>query len=244
MELSNTPGQSESDTQTVQNQPVVQKVQSVKKRRLATTRGLNSSGRGAAQYSVTPNNTPSRISVIHSTPITTQSIPAFIPTFPLQGISSIPGPVRLPPHPPFSPAGQLGRPVTGPAVLPPRSSTRVSLISPSLYVTGAECGALSAEPEPDPSLDWDNFGESPTFGILQAARGIQALQLTECLKEVEDITGIEDIRKLTLVETSESSLHCEQHSDNMEPSQQRELMLDENDKLEKLRDAVYDMMSD
>ena len=86
------------------------------------------------------------------------------------------------------------------------------ITTPRLFVTGAECGALSAEPEPEPSLDWDNFGESPSFGILHAARGIQALQLTECLKKIEDITGIEDIRKVTLVDTSELSLPCDQHS--------------------------------
>lgn len=63
----------------------------------------------------------------------------------------------------------------------------------------------------------------------------------------KDITGIEDIRKVTLVDTSELSLPCDQHSVSME-REARELlgqqMVEENKKLEELRDAVYDMMDD
>lgn len=62
------------------------------------------------------------------------------------------------------------------------------ITTPRLFVTGAECGALSAEPEPEPPLD--NFGESPSFGILHATRGIQALQLTECLKETRILLAL------------------------------------------------------
>ena len=261
VELSNTPSQSEiveealEATQTVEKQPAAQKVQSVRKRRrLATTRGLSSSGRGASQNLITPNNTPLRTPVITSTPITTDSIPASRQALPFQGISSLPVSVQLPPHPPYSPAGQYYLPLPGPAVQPPRTN-RVSVISPRIFVTGA------SSVDPDPSLDWDNFDDSPSYRLSQAALGLQKLNIRDCLEDIEDLTGVEDIRKITLVDTTESSLSGEGQSgmdqqnttQNMQSgqtmsNQDRELlgqeMLLENQKLTDMRDIVFDMMED
>ena len=75
------------------------------------------------------------------------------------------------------------------------------------------------------------------------------LRITACYSEIENLTGIEDIRKITLVETSESSLSFDQdqHQQSLIMAQDRLLgqqMLEENKRLEEMRDKVLDMMED
>ena len=185
-------------------------MKSSKKRRLAFTRGLSNLDRGTKSNSATPFNSPIRVPVISSTPISTSLVREAVPP---PGISSLP--VQLPPYPPYSPATAGGvsgpRGIVGqalPPTLPPISaadhsgpgaegntgSHRVSVISPRIFVSEAICGKDSAEPEPDPSLDWDNFRESPSYRLASATAGIKNLQITTSLEG----TGLEDIRKITL----------------------------------------------
>ena len=136
-----------------------------------------------------------------------------------------------------------------PALLPPRS-IRVSVISPSLFVTGGDCGVSSVHSEPEVSLDWDGFDENPIFGAIGAARAVTGVET-----ETPEITGIEDIKKITLVDTSVSSLSS--HSDldlavrepvrmsqqeQIEQEQLAQQMIEENSNITLLRDNVYDMM--
>ena len=122
-------------------------------------------------------------------------------------------------------------------------SIRVSVISPSLFVTGADCGVSSVHSEPEVSLDWDGFAENPSFGAIGAARAATGVEA-----EVSEITGIEDIKKITLVDTSVSSLssHSDQNLAIQEPinmSDQERLaqqMIEENASITLLRDNVYD----
>jgi hypothetical protein len=65
------------------------------------------------------------------------------------------------------------------------------------------------------------------------------------LQEIEGLTGLEDIRKITLVETSESSFSSE--SGNMSFSQQQQYdteLARENENLMDLQQRVLDMMED
>ena len=141
-----------------------------------------------------------------------------------------------------------------PALLPPRSNQRVSVISPRIFVTGGDCGVSSVHSEPEVSLDWDNFAEIPKFVDTRAAREAQEIHIENCSPEVDDITGIEDVQKVTLVDTSVSSLSSNhepiapQNTVKMAVSQDQESMkqhmIQENEKTVLLRDTVYDLMED
>ena len=77
MEFSETPDQSEGEP--IETEKVVQKVKSSKKRRLASTRGLSSLDRGTKSNSATPFNSPNKVPVISSTPISTTLVREAVP---------------------------------------------------------------------------------------------------------------------------------------------------------------------
>ena len=178
-----------------------------KKRRLATTRGFdNSSVLGGVPPSdipsfVTPLNSPSKFAPgAKSTPNPEQvQVITPNPVFPA------PRPkVSLPLHPPFSPRRRL-LPPRPPSPFPGISSIRTSVISPSL-----QTGAVSR----DPSLDWDNFEESPSYNAV--VDEFQNLQLSDCLRELGKTHTI------PIVDTSESSLSVSSFTREMSVfSQQR-----------------------
>ena len=222
--------------------------------RLALPGDLNSDNRVTGQHFVTPANSPIRTSVISSTPVSAASVPALNAGLPLLGVSALPGSVRLPPHPPYSPARELGLPRLRPAVLPPRS-VRVSVISPRVFVTGGDCGVNSVHSEPEVSLDWDNFTEVPKFDDVEEVRKDPEANFDNCSSEVDEITGIEDIKKVTLVDTSVSSLSSNSDlivapqkpvkmADEHGEEYMKQLMTTENAKMEQLKNTVYDMLED
>ena len=160
---------------------------STKKRRLATTRGF-----GGGSYTNTPDNSPTRFNPeFRSTPVP--------PPFPSSSR-------RLPPHPPLSPSdihlnpflnlslSDQGAAGLRPSVIAPRQGAglRPTVISPRITVE-------------QPSLDWDNYSDSPSYRP-SLGTDAQNLRVADCLREVQGITGLEDIQKVTLVDTSVSSL--------------------------------------
>ena len=156
-----------------------------KKRRLATTRGLGSPSRGAS-YVVTPANTPSKfLPQLGSTPLPASEAQP-------QPSSSLYGGRQLPPHPPFSPGVIQQNYSLLPSVPQPSIGIRTSVISPRVTLEQA-------------SLDWDNYSDSPSYRPSSEQQG-SVLNLSSCIREIQGITGLEDIRKVTLVDTSESSL--------------------------------------
>ena len=225
-----------------------------KKTRLAPPGKLDSESRGNIENFVTPANSPIRAPVISSTPLAEASVPVSSASLPVLGVPAPSGSARLPPYPPYSPARQFGLSRPRPALLPPRSSQRVSVISPRIFVTGGDCGVTSVHSEPEVSLDWDNFAEIPKFVDTRAAREAQEIHIENCSPEVDDITGIEDVQKVTLVDTSVSSLSSNhepiapQNTVKMAVSQDQESMkqhmIQENEKTVLLRNTVYDLMED
>ena len=222
-----------------------------KKTRLAPPGILNSDSRGNIENFITPANSPTRAPVISSTPLAGASVPVSSASLPLRGASALPGSARLPPHPPYSPARQIGLSRPRPdALLPPRSSVRVSVISPRIFVTGGDCGVSSVHSEPEVSLDWDNFAEIPKFGEIGTTKAPE-IHTDNCSREADDITGIEDIQKVTLVDTSVSSLSSNNNifdsqkpakMDHQNQESMQQLMIQENEKSVALRDTVYDLM--
>ena len=100
-----------------------------RKTRLDPEGELHCDSRGNIQNFVTPGNSPTRAPVISSTPLTAASVPVSKASLPLLEVLALFGSARLPPHPPYSPARQLGLSRPRPALLSPRS-VRVSVISP------------------------------------------------------------------------------------------------------------------
>ena len=82
------------------------------------------------------------------------------------------------------------RPVNLPIVRQPLTSIRTSVISPKLTVSEA-------------SLDWDTYSEAPEFAVSNNPP--EPLNYSE----LQGISGLEEVRKVTLVNTSESSLSME-----------------------------------
>ena len=155
------------------------------KRRLATTRGFQNLNSGAS-FNKTPENSPSRLfrPTIKSTPSSEQS--------PYLGIKNY-----LPDHPPISPGVIQENPYHFPVVVQPLG-IETSVISPQLS-------------GPEQSLDWDHYSETPRFSPIQTHQEDSNNYLNLPGETLHGITGIEDIRKITLVETSDSSLS----TDNM-----------------------------
>ena len=195
----------------------------MRKRRLATTRGLT-------QPHITPTNSPTRQPVCSSTPAVLKPLP-----LPLQGVSALSGGRKLPPHPPFSPVGQ-GQFFT--------EAIRVSVISPLIG-----SGRTDTEIDRDPSLDWDNFQDCPSY------KDILPSNYTEGIK---NIIGVEENKKITLVDTSVSSLTSSESMTIPNMSQQSEpkvlseeekavlltQMQQDNTTLADLKDLLYDLMED
>ena len=216
-----------------------------KKRRLATTRGFGFSY-NQSQLQVddipTPGSSPSKFNpIIGSTPLLGNSpvgshpaprVRELPPRPPRQSPSLAP-----PPVPPRRSSSPLSIPGAGDSQVPgPVSCIRINVISPR------DTPIQSLNSSAPKSLDWDNFGESPSYGNPLDEPGVLGLHLAECLQEVEELTGLEDIKKITLVDTSESSLSL----GNMSFAQQQfdnELAL-ENEKLMDMQQRVLDMMED
>jgi len=77
---------------------------------------------------------------------------------------------------------------------------------------GIETSVISPQLSgPEQSLDWDHYSETPRFSPIQTHQEDSNNYLNLPGETLHGITGIEDIRKITLVETSETSLS----SDNM-----------------------------
>ena len=192
-------------------------VPKLRKKRLGTTRGLT-------KPSTTPTNSPSRLPPPSSTPALRNPLPV-----PVQGVSAISRGNPLPPHPPLSPVGQRW---------PSQEAIRVSVISP--LIVRESCT------EKDPSLDWDNFEDCPSYKDNFAG--------------IININDKEDPHKVTLVDTSISSfssndkmtLSQNNSSGPSEPkilSEQEKCVLEQsmqqdNSKLVELKDIVTDMMED
>ena len=252
LEISNPPASS--------NPVGVQSSQAVslpgRSRRLAATRGFDNSGLQvfSQQRLVTPSSSPSKfLPAGRSTPLSLS--PRRQLEDKLQGISasqrggdllSVPQPLppdktsgRLPPLPPRS------SPVPFPALpLPKPTAIRVNVITPTAT--------------PEQSLDWDNFSETPSYRPVLGPPVEPSLDTANCLQEVSQLSGdrIED-QKITLVDTSESSLSSLNIETNMSRFQQQpslmesharaqiqEEMNQESRNLSSLHQDVLDMMED
>ena len=117
----------------------------------------------------------------------------------------------------------------------PADFIRVSVISPRIT--------------PDPSLEWD-YDEARAFN-LQVNNN---LQTTECFREVEELTGLEDIQRLTLVDASSSDTAtvCNMSRlrgtnpsdlDNESRTMLNKEVQQEGKKLNKMHRSVLDMMT-
>ena len=181
------------------------------KRRLATTRGFQNLNSGAS-FNKTPENSPSRLfrPTIKSTPSSEQS--------PYLGIKNY-----LPDHPPISPGVIQENPYHFPVVVQPLG-IETSVISPQLS-------------GPEQSLDWDHYSETPRFSPIQTHQEDSNNYLNLPGETLHGITGIEDIRKITLVETSESSLS----TDNMsffQPKQSQSYAASKDSQIRALNNMV------
>ena len=243
LEISNPPASS--------NPVSVQSSQAVslpgRSRRLAATRGFDNSGLRvfSQERLVTPSSSPSKfLPAGRSTPLTLS--PRRQLEDRLQGILSVPQPPqsaktsgRLPSLPPRN------SPVPFPALPPPKpTSIRVNVITP--IVT------------PEQSLDWDNFSETPSYRpVLGAPVGL-SLDTADCLQEVSQLSGDQiENQKITLVDTSESSLSSLDIGTSMSRFQQLPSLMDsharaqiqeemnqESRNLSTLHQDVLDMMED
>ena len=139
-------------------------------------------GNSVASDVVTPENTPSKFSP------QLRSTP-LVEAYPL-GASS---------HPLPSPRVIQLNPTLAPGVSEPCTAARPSVISPRITVSQA-------------SLDWDSYSESPSYN--PGSQGVEANQLniSSCVREIQGITGLEEIPKITLVDTSVSSLSASSSS--------------------------------
>ena len=187
----------------------------VRKRRLATTRGLT-------KQSITPTNSPSRVSPCNSTPAAQKPLP-----FPLLGASAIPRGNQLPPHPPYSPVGQSS------FLLP--EAVRVSVISPTLQ--------SSPFAEKDPSLDWDDFHQTPSYSNIVPNNNTQ---VNDCITGIQKITlvdtsvtSLSSCGKMTVTETNEPKALSPEEKANLDLEIQQD-----NIKLNELHVLVNDMMED
>ena len=117
----------------------------------------------------------------------------------------------------------------------PSAVDRPSVISPRIPVGQS-------------SLDWDNYSESPSYNPGSQVVETQQLNISSCIREIQGITGLEEVPKITLVSTSVSSL-CADSLSLLQPevnqsvpimsSQQSEARVLENMKL-----CVEEMMED
>ena len=199
------------------------------KRRLATTRGFGDfSSTGGAPPSefpsfITPQSSPSKfLPEAKSTPVGGEiSVITPNPAVPIPGASV--STKVLPPIPPYSPARRA-------RLLPPRPLTpfnslslqkptnltgiRVNVSSPSLH---------SAPVSKDPSLDWDNYAESPSYNKGVDDLNFQNLEISDCLNRTE----LNKTRTIPVVDTSESSLSVSSFTREMSVfSQQRPDQMD------------------
>ena len=204
-------------------------------------------GQSVQQRLVTPSTSPSRfLPGGRSTPLSfsprrtleerLQGLAVPLPAGPTA--TSLPGPAsRLPPLPP------RGSPVLFPSLsLPKPTSIRVNVITP--IVT------------PNQSLDWDNFGESPSYRPVLDSQAPPSLDIASCFQEISSVSLDLGQQKITLVETSESSLSSINIETNMSRMNQlsqldsqgrAELQAEmnvESRKLSDLHQIVLDMMED
>ena len=156
------------------------------KRRLATTRGFrNISPSRGSSYLITPNNSP--LSEFRPGAKSTPSCD--ILQYP--AINN----VNLPIDQTLSPGVIHFNPSHQPVVGQPLRGIETSVISPRISVQEA-------------SLDWDHFGTE----LTSQNTNVEGQNNTaEFFGDIQGISGLEDIRKVTLVDTSVSSLS----SDNM-----------------------------
>ena len=203
-----------------------------KKRRLATNRGFGNPVRGAS-FLVTPTNSPSKFQPeLGSTPVTEPATEVQLVTS-----SSLYSSRQLPPHPPFSPSVIHQNPTLFPSIQQPSLLKRATVISPRITVEEA-------------SLDWDNYDDSPSFNPSLEQQGTQSqyLNLSSCLREIQGITGLEDIQKVTLVNTSESSLSTDSlpilHQQNPQSQSIMSTQQSQARILENMKVCVEEMMED
>ena len=178
---------------------------SQKKRRLATTRGLNK-----CDYQlVTPDSSPFRPS-LGSTPVPEQL------DYASSYLTNKASDVKF-------------NAERAPVIRRPLTSIKTSVISPRLPVQEA-------------SLDWDNYSEIPSFKNFGDQQGI--LQFSN----LDGIAGLEDNNKITLVETSVSSLSSDNSIPNMYPNETaQQVKFSEQAQLTVLHNmskGIEDMMED
>ena len=207
--------------------PSVPTSSSTRRRRLATTRGFGNPGRGGS-YTNTPETSPTKFNPeFESTPLN--------PVVPAPVSGAVPRSVQLPHHPPLTPGVIQASPGPTESSSQPVPSARPSVISPRIIVE-------------QPSLDWDNYTDSPSYKPSSATPAGHSLQISDCLREVQGITGIEDVRKVTLVDTSVSSLSSLGAPMHQPSPQQKSMMsLDQNRDariLENMKVCVEEMMED
>ena len=184
------------------------------KRRLATTRGFrNISPSRGSSYLITPTNSP---------------LSEFKP-----GVKSTPSSeflqhpaindANLPRDQTFSPGVIYYNPSHQPVVGQPLRGIGTSVISPRISVQEA-------------SLDWDNYGTQLTG--QNTNQGVQNSS-TDFFRDIHGISGLEDIRKVTLVDTSISSLSSSNMSVQNGYDADSQLRL-----LRNMVEAVEDMIQD
>ena len=143
------------------------------------------------------NYSPSRGSSYIITPNNSPSV-AFRPIIkstPSGGINQ--NSVHLPDHPPLSPGVIQLNPLVQPTVKQPLSSIQFPVISPRPSIQEA-------------SLDWDNYGD------IQFHEPLNSQVENNFFGSTYSLSGIEEVRKITLVDTSESSLSTENMSMRIE----------------------------
>ena len=217
------------------------------KRRLATTRGFDNSGivNPDNQKLVTPSNSPNKfLPVAGSTPLT----PRRTLEDRLLGISQ--RGVHLPPPPPRSSARL--------PPLPPRRSPLPPPIPPHPKpVTSIRVSVITPSVTPEQSLDWDNYSDSPSYRPSLGEQISDRLKTAACLQEIGDL-GLDEIQKITLVSTSESSFSSvsvntsmsrfqQQQPGQMDPQSRAQLqqeIQDEGSRLNSMHQEVLDMMDD
>ena len=158
---------------------------SQRKKRLAVTRGFNNNYTRREHQETTPNSSPFRPS-LGSTPVFEQT------EFVGGANSEINNEEELL----ISPLDTGVSSTQVPVVNQPLTSIRTRVISPRL-------------PEQEVSLDWDNYNELPSFKNI----GRQPTQLQ--FSNLQGVTGLEEINKVTLVDTSVSSLSSSSSTPNM-----------------------------
>ena len=158
---------------------------SQRKKRLAVTRGFNNNYTRREHQETTPNSSPFRPS-LGSTPVFEQT------EFVSGSYSEINNEEELL----ISPLDTGVSSIRVPVANQPLTSIRTRVISPRL-------------PEQEVSLDWDNYNELPSFKHI----GRQPTQLQ--FSNLQGVTGLEEINKVTLVDTSVSSLSSSSSTPNM-----------------------------